>query len=184
MDIHGNLDYLKYFINTGVGFPQRIFNSCIVLCGDVGLGFSPDLESMKISFLNKLCEKTNNYIIAIRGNHDDPQQFKNLYNKRFKAIEDYSVIQYKDKNILCIGGGTSIDRIYRKNNKWGYWEDEKIVELDNFDSIPYCQIIASYLCIPLWNRKVSNGILWWRWFITGRITLGEKLSSNLLRRNV
>ena len=60
MDIHGNLDYLKYFINTGVGFPQKISNSCIVLCGDVGLGFSPDLESMKISFLNKLCEKTNN----------------------------------------------------------------------------------------------------------------------------
>lgn len=113
-DIHGNLDYLKYFINTGVGFPQKISNSCIVLCGDVGLGFSPDLESMKISFLNKLCEKTNNYIIAIRGNHDDPQQFKNLYNKRFKAVEDYSVIQYKDKNILCIRGGTSIDRIYRK----------------------------------------------------------------------
>ena len=56
-DIHGNLDYLKYFINTGVGFPQKTSNSCIVLCGDVGLGFSPDLESMKISFLNKLCEK-------------------------------------------------------------------------------------------------------------------------------
>ena len=50
-DIHGNLDYLKYFINTGVGFPQKIFNSCIVLCGDVGLGFSPDLESMKIKVM-------------------------------------------------------------------------------------------------------------------------------------
>lgn len=70
MDIHGNLDYLKYFINTGVGFPQqKILNSCIILCGDVGLGFTPELENMNISFLNKLCEKTNNYIIAIRGNH-------------------------------------------------------------------------------------------------------------------
>lgn len=100
-DIHGNLDYLKYFINTGVGFPQKISNSCIVLCGDVGLGFSPDLESMKISFLNKLCEKTNNYIIAIRGNHDNPLFFdSNYYFKRFKAVEDYSVIQYKDKKYL------------------------------------------------------------------------------------
>ena len=33
-DIHGNLDYLKYFIKTGVGFSQKISNSCIVLCGD------------------------------------------------------------------------------------------------------------------------------------------------------
>lgn len=162
-DIHGNLDYLKYFIKTGVGFSQKISNSCIVLCGDVGLGFSPNLENMKISFLNKLCEKTNNYIIAIRGNHDNPEFFKGIYNKRFKAVEDYSVVQFKDKNILCIGGGTSVDRIYRKDNKWGYWEDEKIIELTNFEEIPYCQIIASHcapdLRISLWNRKISNGIL-------------------------
>ena len=120
---------MKYFIKTGVGFSQKISNSCIVLCGDVGLGFSPNLENMKISFLNKLCEKTNNYIIAIRGNHDNPEFFKGIYNKRFKAVEDYSVVQFKDKNILCIGGGTSVDRIYRKDNKWRYWEDEKIIEL-------------------------------------------------------
>lgn len=37
-DIHGNLDYLKYFIKTGVGFKNKISNSCIILCGDVGLG--------------------------------------------------------------------------------------------------------------------------------------------------
>lgn len=69
MDIHGNLDYLKYFINTGVGFPQRIFNSCIVLCGDVGLGFSPKLEEQKLSELKKICEKSNCVIFLIRGNH-------------------------------------------------------------------------------------------------------------------
>lgn len=148
-DIHGNLNYIKYFINTGVGFPQqKILNSCIILCGDVGLGFTPELENMNISFLNKLCEETNNYIIAIRGNHDDPKQFKNVYQKRFKAIDDYTIVQFKNKNILCIGGGTSIDRVYRQNNNWGYWEDEKIVELTNFDSLPYCPIIASH-CAPV-----------------------------------
>lgn len=172
-DIHGNLDYLKYFIKTGVGFSQKISNSCIVLCGDVGLGFSPNLENMKISFLNKLCEKTNNYIIAIRGNHDNPEFFKGIYNKRFKAVEDYSVVQFKDKNILCIGGGTSIDRIYRKDNKWGYWEDEKIIELTNFEEIPYCQIIASH-CAPTCAYPYGIGKLVME-FCDGDDTLLEEL---------
>lgn len=52
-DIHGNLDYLKYFIKTGVGFKNKISNSCIILCGDVGLGFAPKLEEQKLSELKR-----------------------------------------------------------------------------------------------------------------------------------
>lgn len=52
-DIHANLDYLKYFIKTGVGFKNKISNSCIILCGDVGLGFTPKLEEQKLSELKK-----------------------------------------------------------------------------------------------------------------------------------
>lgn len=145
-DIHGNLDYVKYFIRAGVGFSKKISNSCIVLLGDVGLGFSPKGEALAIALLNKLCKKTNNYIIAIRGNHDDPQFFDSIhYNDRFKAVEDYSIINFKGKNILCIGGGTSIDRIYRKANNWGYWENEPIKENVDWDKIPPCQIIASHV---------------------------------------
>ena len=68
-DIHANLDYLKYFIKTGVGFKNKISNSCIILCGDVGLGFTPKLEEQKLSKLKKICEKQNCVIFLIRGNH-------------------------------------------------------------------------------------------------------------------
>ena len=68
-DIHANLDYLKYFIKTGVGFKNKISNSCIILCGDVGLGFTPKLEEQKLSELEKICEKQNCVIFLIRGNH-------------------------------------------------------------------------------------------------------------------
>lgn len=68
-DIHANLDYLKYFIKTGVGFKNKISNSCIILCGDVGLGFTPKLEEQKLSELKKICEKQNCVILLIRGNH-------------------------------------------------------------------------------------------------------------------
>ncbi len=68
-DIHANLDYIKYFIKTGVGFKNKISNSCIILCGDVGLGFTPKLEEQKLSELKKICEKQNCVIFLIRGNH-------------------------------------------------------------------------------------------------------------------
>ncbi len=31
----------------------------IILCGDVGLGFTPKLEEQKLSELKKICEKQN-----------------------------------------------------------------------------------------------------------------------------
>lgn len=68
-DIHANLDYIKYFIKTGVGFKNKISNSCIILCGDVGLGFAPKLEEQKLNELKKICEKQNCVIFLIRGNH-------------------------------------------------------------------------------------------------------------------
>ena len=68
-DIHANLDYIKYFIKTGVGFKNKTSNSCIILCGDVGLGFTPKLEEQKLSELKKICEKQNCVIFLIRGNH-------------------------------------------------------------------------------------------------------------------
>lgn len=57
--IFTEIDYLKYFIKTGVGFKNKISNSCIILCGDVGLGFTPKLEEQKLSELKKICEKQN-----------------------------------------------------------------------------------------------------------------------------
>ena len=77
--------------------------------------------------------KRNVTILGIRGNHDDPTYFGGVNNidyEYFKTIEDYGIISLQEgHNILCVGGGTSIDRTYRKEHqaatgRVSYWEDE------------------------------------------------------------
>lgn len=63
-DIHGSFYGLEDLIKN-----NNIENSCIVICGDVGLGFAPKLERATIKDLNAFLKKTNNNVIGIRGNH-------------------------------------------------------------------------------------------------------------------
>lgn len=174
-DIHGNLEKLTYHIRQ-----FHITNTAFILCGDVGFGF----ESLKhytdnfIPNLEKTLNKTNCIMYCIRGNHDDSiyysQQLINTYY--VKTIPDYTVIQFKDKNILCIGGGYSVDRFYRKSQnslfivdymKWHncdysiaeqrakkcYWEDEPPIyqpKLDmRIDII--CTHSAPSFCFPIFK---------------------------------
>ncbi len=63
----------------------------------------------------------NNWIVFVRGNHDNPAYFDGamLNFKRFVAVPDYSILQACNHTILCVGGAISgaisIDRIYRIN---------------------------------------------------------------------
>ena len=78
--------------------------------------------------------KANNWIVMVRGNHDDPSYFnkEKIKHERCRTIPDYSIIQACGHNILCIGGAVSIDRNYRKKHdaKYhlsgtaSYWADE------------------------------------------------------------
>lgn len=126
-DLHGNFNSIGYQIKR-----FDIHNALIICCGDIGLGFNK-LGYYKQTFdkLKKTLTKYNDYIIFLRGNHDDKAYFdgKTINDKRIKAVEDYTVVQVfftDDKehntlpfNILCVGGATSIDRSYRMtvNNK-------------------------------------------------------------------
>ena len=87
-----------------------------------------------IGYLNKLkkvLSKYNDYVILLRGNHDDKVYFDNklINDKRIKAVPDYTMVQVYPMddieclslpyNVLCVGGATSIDRMHRigVNNK-------------------------------------------------------------------
>lgn len=128
-DLHGNLEYLRYIISS-----QHLTNSAIIVCGDVGIGFSVDGEKQVIDYINKKLVLVNCYVICFRGNHDNPEYFNNtsLYKENGKPINwlnvpDYSVINVCNLNILGVGGGISIDREWRKTlSKKCYWEDETI----------------------------------------------------------
>ena len=65
----------------------------------------------------KRMNQANNWIVFVRGNHDNPAYFEGttFSYKRFIAVPDYTILQACNHSILCVGGAISIDRIYRIN---------------------------------------------------------------------
>ncbi|GHT71807.1 hypothetical protein AGMMS50239_41120 [Bacteroidia bacterium] len=127
-DVHGKIEDVIH--KLCMVYEER--ESLIIFCGDVGVGFSsfPPLTKM-----NKLLKKSNNYAILYRGNHSDPAAYNDpVKSKPYRksnifTIPDYTLInasgEYKEANILCIGGGISIDRTGRMKGKT-YWENEDV----------------------------------------------------------
>ena len=77
-------------------------------------------------------------MVAIRGNHDDPEFFKgNHIYSNLQLVEDYTVMEIYDKKHLFVGGAISIDRKDRLkemqkfasygSKKQNYWFDEIFV---------------------------------------------------------
>lgn len=134
-DIHGNFNLIKNKIRE-----TKITDAVIIVAGDCGFGF--EKEQYYINEYNRI--KTvlinqNVHIVFVRGNHDNKLFFTNeiINYPNFTAIPDYSILTITtenndQKNILCIGGAISIDRLHRiendrnKKNKT-YWDDEKPV---------------------------------------------------------
>lgn len=63
----------------------------------------------------KRMNEANNWIVFIRGNHDNPAYFDGytFKHKRFIAIPDYTILQARSHTVLCVSKGISIDRQYR-----------------------------------------------------------------------
>ena len=125
-DIHGEFRELTNKINDRL----KIENSVIFVCGDFGMGFyKPNYYAVELHRISEKLKLHNNHIIAIRGNHDDPEYFKdiNCYGNVF-TIPDYEIVSVNGYNILGIGGAVSVDRKgdHRFLNK-NYWLDEVIV---------------------------------------------------------
>ena len=92
-------------------------DSVIVVNGNLGFNnYKMDSKMSKLEKLNKLLAKNNTYILFMRGNCEDPKVFEeeaiNLSN--IKTIKDYSVINFKAFNCLCVGGCVSVDREWKK----------------------------------------------------------------------
>lgn len=112
-DSHGDFTRLESNII------KHLSNCILIIAGDVGLGFynKKYYENIFEQINNTLIEK-HIYCYLIRGNHDDPKYFKeHIINfSNIKTVDDYSIISVGDENILCVGGGISIDRRVRINN--------------------------------------------------------------------
>lgn len=113
-------------------------NSLIIFTGNCGIGCDDMDYNEYFTKLNKILEYNNTFVMFIRGNDDNPSYFdgKSLNLSNIKAIPDYSIIEVDGKNMLCIGGGLSINRLWKKDHekklnslngnikKTLYWENE------------------------------------------------------------
>ena len=138
-DIHG---YLKKLVYMAVE-QYKINNASIIICGDFGVGFESkqhlDIEYKKC--LPRL-EDHDITLYAIRGNHDDPEYFKDpeKYNySRLKFLEDHKVYEIEGRQIYTIGGANSVDYAWRvewnndpehkRKGRKVWWEDEDLIQL-------------------------------------------------------
>ena len=117
-DIHGDFAQLVY--KCCVQYSMK--DTLIIVAGDCGFGFYKfgSYEYVYQKCRDKL-SKANNRLAFVRGNHDNPAYFEEgvVKHKRWMTIPDYSVIKACGHSILCVGGATSIDRLYRiMSERW------------------------------------------------------------------
>lgn len=113
-DIHGDFNLL---VNK-MCVQYRMENTLLIVAGDCGFGFENKGYYENIVKRNaRRMNIANNWILFVRGNHDNPAYFdgKTFKHKRFMAIPDYSIVKACGHTLLCIGGAISIDRSYRMN---------------------------------------------------------------------
>lgn len=112
-DIHGGFMLIPNSVNM-----YGITDASIVVCGDIGLGFEKEGHYTNVfSKMEKRLAKDNVNLYMFRGNHDSREYFDGEHFKQFAhihVIPDYSVLQSPSRNILCVGGAISIDRLLRK----------------------------------------------------------------------
>jgi len=144
-DIHGELPTLVNLITSR----YNLTNCAVVVVGDFGVGFESKafIDQIYNRYKHRL-EKNNAIIYAIRGNHDDPEYFKDpeaTFNyERMKLLKDHTIYNIAGQKIYTIGGANSIDVDWRiefneqHKNTTGrkvWWEDEDIIKLD-MDKLP------------------------------------------------
>ena len=119
-DIHGEFNTLVF--KLCVRYQMR--DTLLIIAGDCGFGFEkPGYYTNMLKENSGRLSKANNWIVFVRGNHDNPAYFngKTFAYKRMIAVPDYTVIQACGKSILCIGGGISIDR----NKQYGHTSEPR-----------------------------------------------------------
>ena len=125
-DIHGEYISLVDTLSKA-GFEPDNPKHILICIGD-GFDRGPDSRAIYELFVN--CPRH----IYVRGNHDNPNLYVSdspLNKSNITVIEDYTLVNTFDKNVLCIGGAISIDRSRRTEGK-SYWKNETVKPFDEF----------------------------------------------------
>lgn len=109
-DIHGQFGLVRLMKNRHRDADE------IIICGDVGIGFSKKREE---EFLAYLKQENHPRLRFIRGNHDNLEEMKATFGEYL--IEDGTV----EDGVLYVGGAWSIDKAMRTIG-YDWWEDEEL----------------------------------------------------------
>lgn len=140
-DIHGDFKPLVRKLCKQLGLK----NTLLIVAGDCGFGFDkPAYYVTSYNQISRLLRKANNWVVFVRGNHDDPSYFaeQRINYARWRTVPDYSVIRANGHNILCVGGAVSIDRAMRmipctSKSTPIFWADEApVFRPDEIEGIP------------------------------------------------
>ncbi len=147
-DIHGEFNELVFKCCVQYGMTDTV----IIVAGDCGFGFEQPGYYESVYNRNRArLSKSNNWILFVRGNHDNPAYFNDypIKHRRWMTVPDYAVVRACGHEILCVGGAISVDRSYRMNHstyhlpKKGeplarniYWANEyPVFDADKLDAI-------------------------------------------------
>lgn len=133
-DIHGDFNLLVNKLCVQYGMNDTL----LIVAGDCGFGFEkPGYYDNIVRRNSKRMNEANNWILFVRGNHDNPAYFDGVTfnHQRFRTIPDYSVVSACGRDVLCVGGAISMDRQYRKD--WLAKRRKPIDEDDKFASNVY-----------------------------------------------
>lgn len=145
-DIHGEFPELIWTV-TQKGLKDTAF----IVAGDFGLGFcKPGYYERVYTRIKRRLENNHNILLGLRGNHDNPEYYRPesklfLNFPLFKALPDYTRLEWGEREILVIGGATSKDKSWRLENlkKRPWWKDERPIQ--DFSKInPKEDIIISH----------------------------------------
>ena len=142
-DIHGSIERMitlnNYLINRGLK-PKE----CAVIClGDVGFNFY--LNKKDITLKNLFVENCGYTIYCLKGNHEarpiDLPNINKIYdyevNGSVYVEEEYPTIKYfcdttgatyniNGYKFLTIGGAYSVDKYYRLEKGWTWFDNEQL----------------------------------------------------------
>lgn len=155
-DLHGEFGTIKNILRENNNLKKdkhhkkpfdvnvdHVTNAVLVVCGDCGFGFNKQAYyETELRPIQNMLEEQNLILLFLRGNHDDPDYFKEVNGKfnfnNIKFIPDYSILKTDKTVSLCIGGAVSQDRSWRlKENirlnrytrsfkRLVYWDDERV----------------------------------------------------------
>lgn len=114
--------------------------STVIQVGDLGVWDEPRVWR-DIDDLNRVLEKRNLNLYAIRGNHDQFDCFSETRNiGRVHLLADYTEKVFGGLRFLFIGGGFSVDRSARLKYNWPFDPNEPMI----YRKTTPCDILCSH----------------------------------------